>query len=53
MGFGSYDESEQETGSENKEVEGEDRTEEVRGENCDAEGEDRVTNDVNEMLDHL
>ena len=38
MGFGSYDEGDQDSG-EDKEVEGEDWTEKIKGEEADAEGD--------------
>jgi len=52
MGFGSYDESEQEQANDNDEVEGEDMTADFKSEVHD--GTDSVANDsTDEMMGHL
>lgn len=51
MGFGSYDESEQETDDNREGPDGEDWTEEFH--QADHDGEDSVANTTEELIDHL
>lgn len=53
MGFGSYDESEQEQDTGNEEDTGENVTSQIKGENSKYEGTDSVENTVEEMMDLL
>lgn len=50
MGFGSYDEGEQESGDRDEEAAGEDVTAEVRGTSKE-DGEATIENSVEEMLE--
>lgn len=54
MGFGSYDESEQEQPDMKKEDDGETVTGEIKGENSEHDGKDKTTDETTEeMLKHL
>lgn len=54
MGFGSYDESDQEQPKQDDEESGEDFTEIIKGTNSDAKGKESVKeSSVEDMMEHL
>lgn len=54
MGFGSYDESEQETANQSDERDGESVTDKIKSDHCDAKGESKTEDgDTEELMKHL